>query len=106
MLPKEYFETKVPQNLKERADKIANINAVYEFQISGDHGGTWTLDLKTAGGRVAEGSLGSADCIVKMEDSHFSKLVDGELNAQMAFMSGKLKVEGNMGLALKLTSII
>lgn len=106
MTPKEYFEQKVPENLKTRADKLTAINAVYEFQIKGPAGGTWSLDLKTPGGKVVEGSTGSADCTITMEDENFVKLISGQLNPQMAFMTGKLKVAGNMGLALKLTNVI
>lgn len=106
MTPKEYFEQKVPSNLKSRAEKLASINAIYEFQINGDQGGTWTLDLTVPGGSVATGSSGKANCTVTMQDENFVKLVSGELNPQMAFMTGKLKVAGNMGLALKLTNIL
>ena len=106
MTPKEYFEVKVPDNLKNRADKIAGINAIYEFQISGPGGGTWTLDLTVPGGNVYAGSSGKANCTVSMEDESFVKMVTGQLNPQNAFMTGKLKVTGNMGLALKLTNVL
>jgi len=106
MTPKEYFDNKVPENLKTKGDKITSINAVYEFQITGPNGGTWTLDLTAPGGAVSSGSSGKANCTVIMEDENFVKLVDGQLNPQMAFMTGKLKVTGNMGLALKLATII
>ena len=106
MTPKEYFEEKVPENLKTKAEKIAVINAIYEFQISGPNGGTWTMDLTAPGGQVSSGSSGKANCTVTMEDENFIKLVTGQLNPQMAFMTGKLKVAGNMGLALKLANIL
>ena|SRR3990170_7136442 len=107
MTPKEYFDVKVPENLKTKGDKVTSINAVYEFQISGPNGGTWTLDLTAPGGAVCAGSSGGkATCTVLMDDENFVKMVSGELNAQMAFMTGKLKVTGNMGLALKLATIL
>lgn len=106
MTPKEYFENKVPENLKTKADKLTSINAIYEFNITGPNGGVWTLDLTAPGGAVSAGSSGKANCTITMEDENFSKLVTGQLNAQMAFMTGKLKVAGNMGLALKLTNVI
>ena len=106
MTPKDYFDTKVPENLKTKADKLASINAIYEFNITGDDGGVWTLDLTQPGGKVCSGSGGSATCTVTMDSEKFVKLVTGQLNPQMAFMTGKLKVAGNMGLALKLTSVL
>ena len=106
MTPKEYFEEKVPQNLKAKGDKLSSINAIYEFNITGPNGGIWSLDLTVPGGNVSSGSTGKANCTVTMEDENFVKLVTGGLNAQMAFMTGKLKVAGNMGLALKLAGIL
>ncbi len=106
MTPKEYFDVKVPENLKTKAEKFATINAVYEFQLNGPNGGTWSLDLTVPGGKVSTGSTGKANCTITMEDENFVKLVSGQLNAQMAFMTGKLKVAGNMGLALKLTNVL
>ncbi len=106
MTPKEYFEIKVPENLKTKPDRVAGIDAIYEFQINGPAGGTWTLDLKAPGGQVKEGSSGNANCTVIIEDENFVKLIGGQLNPQMAFMTGKLKVTGNMGLALKLANIL
>ena len=106
MTPKEYFEVKVPENLKTKADKLASINAIYEFQIQGENGGTWSLDLTVPGGQVSAASTGKATCTVTMQDENFVKMVTGQLNPQMAFMTGKIKVAGNMGLALKLSSIL
>ena len=106
MTPKEYFETKVPENLKNRAEKLSSINAVYEFNLGGPTGGIWTLDLTVPGGEVKDGSSGKANCTITMDAENFVKMVSGQLNAQMAFMTGKLKVAGNMGLALKLQNIL
>lgn len=107
MTPKEYFEQKVPENLRIKGEKAAAINAIYEFQISGASGGTWVVDLTVPGGKVTTGSAdGKANCTITMEDENFIKLVTGQLNPQMAFMTRKLKVAGNMGLALKLNTIL
>lgn len=105
MTPKDYFD-KLPESLQAKADKIASINAIYQFEIKGPAGGTWTVDLTQPGGKVCEGASANPSCTVTMEDENFVKLVTGQLNPQMAFMTGKLKVAGNMGLALKLATII
>lgn len=106
LTPQEIFEKKFPERLQKNAAKIANINAVYQFDISGDGGGTWVLDLTQPGGKISQGPSSVAKCTVMMEASKFSDLVEGKLNPQMAFITGKLKVKGDMGLALKLGSIL
>lgn len=103
---KDIFEDKIANKIKEDPDKATSINAIYEFQLSGEEGGTWTLDLKQEGGKITEGSLGNADCTVTISLDDLSDIVEKKLNPQMAFMSGKLKVTGDMGLALKLGTIL
>lgn len=104
--PKEIFENKIPAKLEQNAAKIAGINAIYEFNINGDGGGVWSIDLSGGAGKVVSGSTGNAKCTVTMSASDFSDMIEGKLNPQMAFMTGKLKVAGDMGLALKLGGIL
>lgn len=103
---KQIFEERLSQKLKDKAEKASAINSIYEFQITGDEPSTWTLDLTEQGGRVCSGSSGKAKCTVSITLNDLSDIIEGKLNAQMAFMSGKLKVSGDMGLALKLGNIL
>ena len=48
----------------------------------------------------------AADCTLKMDFSDFSDLIDRKLDGMTAFMTGKLKIEGDMGVAMKLQSIL
>jgi putative sterol carrier protein len=102
---REYFEERIPDVLQERGERLRNIGAVYEFQITGDSGGIWTLDLKNEPVTIEEKGANEADCTVVMQDASFVEMINGELKPQMAFLTGKLKVTGNMGLALKLTML-
>ena len=47
-----------------------------------------------------------ADCTIKMDFGDFAELVGGKLDGMTAFMTGKLKIEGDMGVAMKLQSIL
>ena len=102
---KEVFE-KISQRMQNEPARFEGIDAVYEFNISGDNGGVWTMDLKSDPKSIKEGSSGNANCTITMSNSDFSDMIDGSLNPQMAFMTGKLKVAGDMGLAIKLGSIL
>lgn len=87
----------------ERA-KMMEVNAVFQFDLSGDEAGSWFIDLKE--GKAGEGTHPSADCTVTMDSADFVDLYNGDAQGAMLFMSGKLQIEGNMGLALKLGEIM
>ncbi len=103
--PAEFF-TKKNEQLKENGDKLASINSTYQFSLSGEGGGDWVIELTDACQEVREGSEESAACTIAMSADDFMGLIKGELNPQMAFMTGKLQVKGDMGLALKLQNVL
>ncbi len=103
---KEVFEKHIPAKFQAKPDVISKINAVYQFNISGPGGGSWSVDCTQPGGRIQAGTATSPRCTVAAVDQDFLNIVNGKLNAQMAFMSGKLKIQGDMGLALKLQQIL
>jgi hypothetical protein len=103
---KDVFERHIPGKLQAKPDVVAKINAVYQFNIGGPGGGTWSVDCTQPGGRVQPGPSAAAKCTVSATDQSFLDIVNGKLNAQMAFMSGKLKIQGDMGLAMKLQQIL
>jgi len=103
---KDVFEIQIPARLQAKPDLIAKINAVYQFNIAGAEGGAWSVDCTRPGGAVSGGTSAAARCTVSMADADFLKLVSGKLNAQMAFMTGKIKIQGDMGLAMKLQQLL
>jgi hypothetical protein len=103
---RDVFERHMPERLKAKPDVVAKINAVYQFNISGPTGGAWSVDCTAPGGAIAPGTTAVARCTVAMTDTDLVNMVNGKLNPQMAFMSGKLKIQGDMGLAMKLQQIL
>ena len=103
--PTEFFDAKAAQ-LKEAGDKLSGINAVYQFNLSGDDGGCWVIELSETAKEVRVGEDGNAQCVISMTSADFMAMIAGSLNPQMAFMTGKLKVAGEIGLALKLQSVL
>ena len=101
----EIFEKHVPERLKAKPDLAQKVNSTYKFVVKGDGGGTWFVDLTVPGGKVTTND-DEAKCTITIGAKELVDIVNGKLNAQMAFMTGKLKVAGDMGLALKLGSIL
>lgn len=102
---KQVFEDRLPKRLEKKPEMVEQINSSYKFDITGDGGGTWIVDLTQPGGKISEGD-GEAACTITMTAPDFVDMMNGKLNGQMAFMSGKLKVAGDMGLAMKLQSLL
>ena len=103
---KDVFEKHIPARFQAKPDVVQKINAIYQFNITGPDGGTWSVDCTQPGGKIEAGTAPSPKCTVAALDNDFLAIVNGKLNAQMAFMSGKLRIQGDMGLALKLQQIL
>lgn len=99
---KGFFEG-LSARLNARPEKIAGMNCVYRFRVAGS---AWSVKFAEGTASVDEGEADSADCTVTMAESDFLDLISGKLNGQMAFLTGKLKVAGDMGLALKLGAFL
>nr|XP_035965119.1 hydroxysteroid dehydrogenase-like protein 2 [Halichoerus grypus] len=88
-------------------DVVKATQAIYQFELSGEDGGTWFLDLKSKGGNVGHGEPSDqADVVMTMSTDDFIKMFSGKLKPTMAFMSGKLKIKGNMTLAIRLEKLM
>jgi putative sterol carrier protein len=99
MSTKEFFET-----LESRTDasKTAGVNNSYLFDIEGE--GQWKVDVRDGNVSVTEGT-GEADVTITTTGENFDKIVAGEMNPTTAYMSGKLKIKGDMGAAMKLQKL-
>jgi hypothetical protein len=102
----EFFEREVSERLKAHPDVVAKVGALYQFHVGGPGGGAWSVDCRAPGGRVSAGTVPGAQCTVSLAAEDLLKLAAGKLNVQVAFMTGRLKIEGDMGLALKLQQLL
>ncbi|XP_044141909.1 hydroxysteroid dehydrogenase-like protein 2 [Bufo gargarizans] len=88
-------------------EAVKSVNGVYQFVLAGSDEGTWYMDLKNDKGAVGKGEPPiKADVVMSMDSEDFVKMFTGKLKPTMAFMSGKLKIKGNMGLAMKLEALM
>jgi putative sterol carrier protein len=75
--------------------------------LLGTDQGKWYLDLKNGTGSYGQGSApNGADCEMTIDGNDFVKMLKGELRASSAFMSGNLKIKGDVGFAMKLEKLM
>ena len=106
MKPKDILEKEVPKRFQKEPDKVQKANAVIDVVVTGKDGGTWTIDCTKKGGEVRKGPTEGAKLTVTIADTDFIDIFTKKLSPQSAFFQGKLKVKGDIGLALKLGSLI
>lgn len=94
---------KIGDKIRGREELKQSVGATYKFVLSGDGGGTFLVDLKQA--LTVTEADGAAACTVSMAASDFVDLFEGRQNGQALFFSGKLRVDGDMSLALKLGNV-
>jgi putative sterol carrier protein len=96
---KEFFDS-----LESRADtsRTAGMTNSYLFDIEG--AGKWTVNVDDGKVSVTEGGE-DADAVISTSEATFEKIVSGEQNPTSAYMTGKLKVKGDMGAAMKLQKL-
>lgn len=107
MAVKEILETEIPKRLTAKPELAKDINAVVHFNISGDGGGEWTLDCTKTDGWVTAGKVGESKMTIMAAAADFEKIINKQMNAQMAAMQGKLKFKPmDMALAMKLAKLM
>jgi putative sterol carrier protein len=99
MAAKEFFDS-LPARAD--ADKLAGVSNSYLFDIDGE--GQWLVDVRDGGLTVTEGT-GDADVTITTSSDTFAEIVAGQQNPTTAYMTGKLKIKGDMGAALKLQKL-
>lgn len=82
--------------------KTAGMNNSYVFEIA--EAGSWTVTVADGAVSVADGEH-DADCTISATEETLLKIASGEANATTAYMTGKLKIKGDMGAALKLQKL-
>ena len=87
------------------ASKTAGMNATFQFDITGDGGGQFYAKIADGSVDIGEGVAEDPTITLTAADSDWLDLVNGKINGQTAFLTGKLKIQGDMTLAMKLESL-
>jgi len=96
----EFFE-ELPSRVDE--SKTAGMTNTYRFEVDG--AGSWTVDVQDGKVSVSQNGDVEPDCTISTSEETFQKLVSGEQNPTTAYMTGKLKIKGDMGAAMKLQKL-
>lgn len=87
------------------AEKAADINVTMQFTLSGENGGQWYVQIADGKCDVHQGTASDPTATVMMDGDDYSDMVTGKLNPMTAFMSGKVKVDGDLGAVMKFQTL-
>ncbi len=101
--PQQIFDS-MPQALV--PEKAGSTKAMIQFDLSGDQGGKWWVKIHDGQAESGKGDAPEAPQLTLMADAmDYVKISLGQLDGTAAFMQGKLKIKGDMGLAIKMASL-
>ncbi|MBC8506381.1 MAG: SCP2 sterol-binding domain-containing protein [Anaerolineales bacterium] len=87
-----------------QADKAAGVEAVIQYHLTGDEGGDYIINIKDDACTVDEGTAEAAVMTLTADGRYFGDVLLGKEDGMKGFMQGKLKLAGDLNLAMKLTS--
>jgi len=99
---KDFFKG-LESKINSKPELLSGMDCIYQFMV-----GNFAYNISIKGGKavVAEGEAPSPNCTITISESDFIDMLAGNLNGQMAFLSGRLKVAGDIGQAFRLGSFI
>lgn len=87
------------------ASKVEGVEGTVQMELTGDGGGTWAIVISGGNVEVVDGGVESPTTTLTMSADDFVGMINGNVNAMAAFMQGKIKLQGDMGLAMKFQSL-
>ena len=99
------FNVDVPEALKKHPDKAREIGAIYLFKITGENGGTWTVDLASATPSCTPGEKTTPQCTIEVDSNDFKQMLANPAMGMQLYFQGKLRVTGDPMLATKLQKL-
>jgi putative sterol carrier protein len=85
--------------------RAGTTNATIQFDLGGENGGKWWVKIHDGKAESGQGEADSPNLTITMDSKDYVKMTLGQLDGTQAFMTGKLKIKGDMGLAIKMQSL-
>jgi putative sterol carrier protein len=85
--------------------KAEGVDAVFQFNLTGDNGGQYWVKVANKAAEVHQGEHDAPTMILTASANDYMAMINGDVAPMTAFMQGKVKVKGDMGLALKLQAM-
>lgn len=98
--------TELTEKINANPEGITGFSAVYHFRLHGEDGGDYQVNFANGQASFVKGTPDEAGCTLELSDANFIKLIQGSLNPAAAFITGKLKIKGEMSLSLKLQTVL
>jgi putative sterol carrier protein len=89
-----------------RSERAGDLRATYAFELEGDGGGAWTVVVGDGALTVTDGAASDANVTVRAKAADWMAIVDGRMDPQLAYLTKKLRVSGNLELALRLREVV
>ena len=99
---KEFFQL-LPSRLD--SDAAEDLDAVYQFDLSGAQGGQYILTIREGACQIEEGTHEDPHVVLSMAGEDRIKVLKGQLSGTSVAMSGRLKISGDIGLAMQLKAL-
>ncbi len=87
------------------AEKAGNTNAGIQFDLSGNNAGKWFIKIADGQATSGQGGVENPNLTFLADSGDFVKIFTNQLDPTAAFMSGKLKIKGDMGLAMRMQTM-
>jgi putative sterol carrier protein len=100
--PQEIFDAMESRFLPEQA---RDLNAVVQFDLSGEGGGQWHIVIANGGLTVNRGAAPAPTMVFSASAADYVAIINGDLNPMTAFMQGKVRLRGDMALAMRLPNL-
>jgi hypothetical protein len=100
------FNTDLPAWLAANADSAKRVGGRYAFNITGDGGGKWFLDLSSTGPKIEPASDQRADCTITLSTADFETLWGNLYAGESLYYSGRVYISGDEMVALQLRDFL